>query len=165
MVLSRTEHERRGGLPGGRWALLVLLSIGCGTESGHEGDEALRPRPADEGEETAPVAEPTPEREPVTEPIDCDGDETIAAEDITIRTDRGPAIRAGGGCQVTLTRAELSSGGVAVVASGSAQVVLRDSQVRGGSAAVVVSDDASVAMPGTEVHGEVRLQGEGATDG
>lgn len=102
----------------------------------------------------------------MAEPIDCAGDETVAAEGITIVGGEGPAVRARGGCSVTLVDVELH-GRVGVDAGDRARVTLRDSRVRGIEAAVVVTGEARVALPNTEAFGEVRLGGsEGdATDG
>lgn len=104
---------------------------------------------------------------PRQEPIDCDGDEQVQLDGVTIVNEAGPAIRARGDCRVTLTDSDLRGSDVGVEASGSAIVILRDGRVSGGEAAVVATGEAQVSLLGADAVGEVRVQGGGeeAPDG
>jgi hypothetical protein len=137
--------------------------MGCATD-GSAGSPPSASSNDPGGAATTPAPPELAEPEPATDPpIACAGEQRIEATGLTIVSEDGPAIRASGHCQLTLTDSDVSGSEVGVHASESAQVVLRDSRVEGGQAAVVVSGRASVALPDSEVVGEVRLEG-GAGD-
>lgn len=142
--------------------LAPFALVACvGTSDAYE-----EPAPAetDRGAEAAagPVAPVEPAGPAVQGPIECGGAQEITLEGVTLVNDEGPAVRASGGCVVTLTRSEIRGSDVGVVASGNARVTLRECRVSGGEAAVVASGNAQVALPETEVVGEVRLGGAAA---
>ena len=154
--------------------LALVLAAGCAGYAAVEHGESpsngsTTPTTAREGGgETAVVAveEPTPVAGPTAHPpIQCAGQERIAAAGVVIDNPASAAIRASGQCVVELTDAMVSGSDYGVEATGNARVVLTNSRVTGGEAAVVSAGNATVELPGTEVVGEVRVQGADAGGG
>ena len=80
-------------------------------------------------------------------PLQCGGNDSIDASDVTVAFSSGSAIDAGGNCHVTCTRCTIKAP-VAISAGGNAEITLIDSHVEGSQTGVEAGGNAQVKFAG-----------------
>ena len=90
------------------------------------------------------------------------GDDVVVREGATINSGAAPAVRARGGCKVTLNDCTLTSTTAAIMADGDAKVVVKGGKLTGGQAAIAARGRARVATIGTTVEGKTDQKDDAA---
>jgi len=114
----------------------------------------------------APPAPPAPRAVPEDEAAyECGGDMRVALGGQTmVVTGPGPAIRASGHCQLTLTNMNITAP-VAIEARGNARVMIVGGSLSGSDKSIVASADAEVSVSGVRVSGDIEQSDRAAING
>jgi hypothetical protein len=155
------EKDAMGKLVGvGRAVLSVLLLVGASVGCGKTTDTSAAPTSG-----ASSTAATSTNAWDGLSPFMCGGSQSFTLKDMNVELKTGPAIRAGGNCQLTLQNCTIKAP-VALAGGGNAKITVQGGRIEGTEKALDIGGSISISVTGgAVVVGPFHIAGSARVDG